>query len=212
MAAQITVRNLNAGEGAYRIAAISGLLTGVAAASASAGHLFAMRWAPTTAAGATTVEKRRFARLQRLRARWFTSAGFTTAQDVGMDLSVLRGYTGAHSGGVAMTLTGDAQKKRASFPSSAVASMRIGNTGALTAGTHTFDAQPVAQGYFAELAAAATVPKGMFELFLSTEDLDRDPIVLAPNEGICIRNSILMGAGGTARLVVELEWAEIERY
>lgn len=194
------------GEGAYRVAAVSGLLTGVAAASATAGHIFAARWSPAA------TSKLQRAVIQRLRARWFTIAGFTSAQEVGLSLSILRGYTASHAGGTAVTLTGDNGKKRQSLPTSAMADMRIGTTGALTAGTHTFDAQPIGQASFAELAAAATVPTGAFDLFLSTEDLDRYPIVLAKDEGIALRNTVSMGAGGTARVVVEIDWLELERY
>lgn len=206
MGAHVQVYTVERGGGAYRTAAVSGLLTGVAAATATLGHLFALRWAP--------VETQKLQRLviQRLRARWQTVAGFTAAQEVGMDLIVARSYSAAHTGGTAVTLTGSNAKKVAVFPTSVVADMRIGDTGALTAGTHTFDAQPIARVAFAELAAAATVPKGAMEIFLSTEDLAAHPIVLAPNEGLVLRNSILMGAGGTARLAVELDWLELERY
>jgi hypothetical protein len=199
------VSALQRAEGAYKIAAVSGLLTGVAAGTASAGHLFAFRWAP-----ASSLPK--FAVISRLRARLFTIAGFTAAQEFGMDLSVLRSYSAAHTGGTGQTLTGDNAKKRQVFPTTAANDIRIGTTGALTAGTHTFDAQPIAQSAYAELAAAATVAKGVQELYVSTEDLDRYPLVLAANEGLCIRNTVAMGAGGTARLVVELDWLETSRY
>lgn len=198
--------NNNSQDGAYRIAAVSGLVTGVAAGTGTAGHLFAMRWAPAASA------VRSVALISRLRARLATVAGYTAAQETGIDLSILRAYTASHSGGTAMDLTGNNNKKRTTRPTSAVADMRIATTAELTAGTHTFDAQPIARSTYAELAAAATVAKGATEIFLSTEDLDRYPILLANNEGICIRNSILQGAGGTARLTVEIEWLELERY
>lgn len=198
---------LQRAEGAYKTAAVSGLLTTVAAATASAGHLWAMRWAPTAS-------QPKFCLITRLRARLSTIAGFTGAQEVGMDLSILRAYTAAHTGGTALDLGGtvaNSAKKRVAHPTSAVADMRVGTTGALTAGTHTLDAQPIAQDQFAELAAGAAVPKGKSEIFLSTEDLDRYPITLAANEGLVIRNTVLMGAGGTARLVVEIDWLELSR-
>jgi hypothetical protein len=195
-----------AGEGAYRVAAVSGLLSGVAAASASAGHLFAAQWAPAAAS------KIQFCVLQRLRARLVTIAGYTAAQEIGIDLSIARSFTVAGSSGTALTLTGDNNNKRSSFPASAFADMRVANTSALTAGTQTLDAQPIAQGVYAELAAAATVPKGAAEIYLSTEDLDRYPVVLAPNEGLIVRNTIAQGAGGTGRLIVEMDWLEVVRY
>jgi hypothetical protein len=46
---------------------------------------------------------------------------------------------------------------------------------------------------------------------MSTEDIIRHPFVLQGDEGLLLRNEILMGAGGTVRLAVELDWFEIER-
>jgi hypothetical protein len=191
------------GDGAFKAAAVSGLLTGVAAATASAGHLFAFRWAPATPNGP------QFAVLQRLRARWFTIAGFTAAQQIGMDVSIIRTYTAAHTGGTAVAPV----KKRTAFAATAVPAnnIQIGTTGALTDGTHAAP-EVIAAAEFAELAAAATVPKGAMDILMPTDDLDRYPIVLAPNEGLLVRNSVLMGAGGTAVLVVEIDWLEVLRY
>ncbi len=199
-----TLRRNAAGyqEGAYRDGSKTGLLTGVSAPTATAGHIWAVRWAP-----AVTEAKRRLAVVTRLRARWFTIAGFTAAQEVGFDLYKLTGYTVAHSGSTALA----PQKKNAVFPT-AIMTGQIATTGDVTAGTQTIGTDQLASASYAELAAAATVPKGAFEIFLSTEDLDRYPIVLAANEGLLLRNSILMGAGGTARVSVEMDWLEVERY
>lgn len=212
------LRQLRQGEGAYSIAAVSGVFSGVAAGTTSAGHIFALRW-PALAAGALADVRTRFV-LQRLRAKWRTNAGFTAAQQVAMDLSIVRTYTAAHTGGVASMTP---SQKRTTFPPQGTvpgpaaslvtaANLQIANAGALTNGTEVFDAQPIKWDSFAELAAAATVFKGTMELFLSQEDLDRYPVVLAPNEGLVIRNLVAMGAGGTAQLAVELDWLEVVRY
>jgi hypothetical protein len=191
-------------DGGFAVSAVSGLLTGVAAGTDSAGHLFAFRWAP----GGLPVAQ--LAVITRLRARWTTIAGFTAAQEVGMDLAILRTYTAAHTGGTAVVPS----KNRTTFPATQVPTnnIQVGTTGALTDGTHAAISEIRRRAAFAELAAAATVPKGAMEFLLSTEDLDRDPIVLAANEGLVIRNSIAMGAAGTARLVVDLEWQELAKY
>lgn len=195
-------------EGAYRVAAVSGLLTGVAAGSASAGHLFALRWAPAK------TERQNWFVLQRLYARLITVTGFTAAQEVGMDLSIARSYSARHSGGNAVALVGtpNAGQKRSGMPTSIVDDMRIGSTGALTNGTETLDAAPIASRSYADLAAAATVAKGACEIVIAGDTSAQYPIVLAPNEGLVLRNTVAMGAGGTCRLVVELDWLEIERY
>lgn len=205
MGIQVQVYTLKTGEGAYRSGAKTGLLTGVAAGDATAGHLWAVRF---PAVAATSVrEKRKRAIIQRLRARWFTVAGFTAAQEIGLELFKLTGYTAPHTGGAAVTPS----KKVTAFAAPLMTG-RIGTTGALTAGTQTLDTDPIAGGAYAELAAAATVAKGSIDLSMTTEDLDRHPLVLAPDEGLVLRNTIAMGAGGTARLIVELDWLEVERF
>lgn len=214
----IQVRQLRQGEGAYSIAAVSGVFTGVAAGTTAAGHIFAMRF-PAAAASAPT-DVRKYFVLQRLRAKWRTNTAFTVGQQISMDLSIVRAYTAPHTGGVASMTP---SLKRTTFPSQGTvpgptaslvtaANMQIANAGALTNGTEVFDAQPIKWDSFAELAGSATTYKGTMELFLSQEDLDRYPIVLANNEGIVIRNLVAMGAVGTAQLGVELDWLEVKAY
>lgn len=185
--------SLRPGEGAYRNGAYSGLVTGVAAA----GHLWAARF---VASG-----NRQLAVIQRLRVRAFTVAGYTAAQEVLLSVWGLTAYTAAHTGGAAVTPV----KKRTSFPS-ALMTGRASSGTALTPGTQTLSTDPIASGAYAELAAAATVQKGKIDILLSTEDLILNPIELANQEGLLVRNEILQGAGGTMRLVVEMEWREVE--
>lgn len=208
MPAQGAIRNLNEKfEGAYDFGASTGLITTVAAGTDSAGHIWACRWAPPTTPGAAAVNKRRFALIQRLRATWSTIAGFTAAQEVSLGLFKLTTYTAAHSAGTAVVMS----KKRTAHPASLMTA-QVATTGALTDGSHDAVTEQLGRKSFAELAAAATVPKGYFEIFKSTEDLAQYPILLAPNEGLLVRNEVLMGAAGTARVVVEMDWLEVERY
>jgi hypothetical protein len=138
-------------------------------------------------------------------------SGFTAAQEFGFDMSVVRSYSANHTGGTTVTPTGNTAKKNVLNATSSIADMRIATTGALTAGTQTFDANPIGQDTFSDLAAAATVQhNATFEYDMSQEE--DEPIVLNANEGIVVRNLILMGAGGTARLTVDLDWQELERY
>lgn len=188
--------------GAYRVCQSSGLITTIAAGTASAGHLFAARWGHAT----------KLAIITYFRASWVTVAGFTAAQEVGLELFQTRAYTVAHSGGTAITLTGDALKKRSSFGSTAFNDIRISTTTALTNGTHTIDPNPIASGGFAELAALATVFKGTFECTFAPNELGFHPLVLAQNQGLILRNQILMGAAGTARVRVEMDWLEVDSF
>jgi hypothetical protein len=203
--------NIKKGEGAFRTGAKTGLVAGVTTGSSTNGHLWALRWAPNVSG--TPNPRRQFAAIKRFRARWFTISGFTAAQEVGLDLFRVTSYTAAHSGGTgAAALTPSSLTRGNPFATSPLMAGRIAGSDQLTAGTQTFDTDPIASGAFAELAAAATVPKGLFELFMSTEDLLEYPLILAPNEGLVLRNTIAQGAGGTARIVVECDWLEVERY
>ena len=206
-------------EGAYANASPSGLLTTVAAGTATAGHVWAFQWPAITAAQAAGGEARQFALIQRVRVRAWTISGFTAAQEVRFALFKLTGYTAPHTGGVATVIPSTKRTGNAAAvvpPSTGAmplsrAVIQVGNTGALTAGTQTLDNDPIRQAVSAELAAAATVAKGQAEAFMSTEDVIRHPFVLQGNEGLLLRNEVLMGAGGTVRLAVEIDWFEIER-
>jgi len=189
------------GLGYYRLSAISGLITTVAAATATAGHLFAFRNTSATLIIPTF-----------LSVKWRTITGFTAAQEVGFDVVIARGYTASHTGGTAISTASNGLKKRTNDPTSVLGDARIATTGALTAGTHTLDAQPMLQEAFADLAAAATVPKARADSVWDMTNGQDSLLVLAQNEGLVIRNSILMGTAGTARLIVDMSWIEATAY
>jgi hypothetical protein len=135
--------------------------------------------------------------------------GFTAAQEVGLELFITRSYSASHTGGTAVDSTAAGKfKKKATNNDSAFAAtaIQISGTGALTNGTHTIDAVAIAANQFAELAAAVTVPKGRF--CLEWSDGSKGRIILKQDEGLILRNQIAMGAAGTARVTVCLEWEE----
>jgi hypothetical protein len=183
----------------YRLHQQSGLLTTIAAATATAGHLWAMRWGSAAAA----------CLVHRVRARWWTVTGFTAGQEIGMDLIRATSYSASHTGGTAATLTGLNGNKRTTHTTTDLTDMRIGTTAALTAGTHTLDTQAMGSAGAAELATGAAVPKMFFEL---DERFDVDmggPLVLLQNEGLVLRNTILGGTAGVWRVSVEADWSEV---
>ena len=186
--------------GAYRIQAGTGLLAGVAAASATAGHVFAFRWA----------QAGKFAVIERMIAKWRTIAGFTAAQEVGLDLAVVRGLAASHTGGTGISLAADAYKKRTLHGTSNANDVRIGTTGALAAPNGLLVSSVAADG-FAELAAGVAVAKGFFNVEFAPE-FPTYPLVLAAGEGLIVRNLVAMGAGGTARVYVEIDWREVDEY
>jgi len=189
--------------GAYRLCEETGLITGIAAGSVSAGHLFALRYAHASKLMLITM----------FRARWVTVSGFTAAQEVGMQLFRTTNFTVAHTGGTTITTTGEELRKRATHGNANNITANISTTAALTNGTHTLNTHKLAAGGFAELAAGAAVPKGFFEINVNPNCPSyMYPIVLSNNTGLILRNSIAMGAGGTARVAVEVEWLEVDSY
>lgn len=174
----------------YSLVGASGLITTVAARTSSAGHVFAARFVSASKVFAVT----------RLRVYWQTISGFTAAQEMALAAFKLTGYSAAHTGGSAVA----ALARSPDFAASGL-SARIGDTGALTAGTHTIGSQ-LLRGSFSELADSALLHKGFIDE--QREDADHPICVLENEEGILVSNEILMGAGGTGRLTVELDGFE----
>lgn len=177
----------------YLLAPSSALLTTIAAGTATAGHLFVARY--------HTTDSKKF-HVTRLRVAWQTIAGFTAAQEVSLAAYKLTGYTVAHTGGTAVT-----PLKRVPNLAASNLAARIGDTGALTAGTHTI-AEQILHGSFSELAALSTVPKGFIDEQVGGDDDPWPVLVLSSDEGILVRNEVIGGAGGTGRLTVYLDGYE----
>jgi hypothetical protein len=199
--------------GHYRIQATTGTLAAaLAAGTASAGHVFAFRWGDAT----------RFAIITKLKTRFLPLTPFTAAtltDHTSFDAFIVRTYTASHTGGTALTPTGNNAKMRTSMGTSLATDVRISTTAALGNGTETFDAFPFAQslrkGNRVNPAAATEeviMPTfdGM-ELDFYMADGDH-PIVLAQNEGIVIRNRTVWPAAGTGILSVSIGWAEVTAF
>jgi hypothetical protein len=192
--------SFDASGGAYRISVSSGLTTEVAAATSTAGHVGVLRNSQ-----ATSVSNPYLVLVHGAVARWVTTTGATSAQEVGLDMIVARSFSAAYSGGTAATLTTNNAKNRTSYGGvlSDTVQLRIATTGELTAGTQTLDAQAVAKGGDHELAASATVKRAVFECRLDLPPGVR--IALAPEEGLVLRNSIAQGTALVARISWDLD-------
>lgn len=199
--------------GHYRLHVSSGTLAAaLAAGTGTAGHVFAFRWSDAT----------RLAVITKLKCRFLPLTPFTAAtltDHTSFDAFILRTYSASHTGGTGLTPTGNNAKMRTNMASSLVGDVRIATTGALTAGTHTFDAFPFAQsirkGNRVNPAAATE------EVVMPTADgmeMDFDmssgdhPIVFAQNEGLVIRNRTVWPAAGTGILSVMIGWAEVAAF
>lgn len=190
-------RRLSNQVGLYRLSIQSGALTGVAAGTNTAGHLFALRWGNASLT----------ALIQRIKIRWQTTTAFTTAQEISFRIFRLTGYTVGHTTGSAAVLTAPNLKKATRHPASALTDARIGGAGALTAGTHTLDAQEFA-GVNGWSQAGTVVDDMAIEAVIDSGSQLGHVLELGQNEGIIVRNEIAMGAAGVGRLLVEVDWAE----
>jgi uncharacterized membrane protein len=178
----------------YSLSATNAIaFAGIAFGTASAGHLFAARFAPT-GAGANLLFH-----VTRLRILWQTLAGFTAAQELAIaayKITAVSAYSSSTQVPVALA---------PGYGASQLLGYKSGTSAAISGGGPTIGGQ-LLRGGFAELAAGATVQKGFIdeELLATVHPV----VVLAANEGILVRNEILMGAGGLGRLTVELDGYE----
>lgn len=214
-AARVSVRPLEhaafggVSGGHYRFSGRSGAIT--AATVVAGAPLFSFRWAPV---GSTN-----FCVLTRLVAFYIPTTVFTAAQELGLDAMHVTGFTVADSTGSTITPT----KMRQIMPASLVADMRIAGTNLLTAGTRTLDSNAfIAGGGLVNVvnAAAATAyvnPNGgglpQFGFDYCPNVMNGEyPMVLAPNEGFLVRNTVIFPAAGAATLVVHGAYAEVLAY
>lgn len=187
-------------KGSYRLTVQSGLTTTVAAATATAGHIFSMRHV-NTATGAAML-------LRAFEIEAITTTAFGTPQEVGFDLVIARSFSASPTGATAVTLATGNGKKFTTHPDSAFVTtgdIRVANTGAMTAGTQTLDGQGMVQGSFWSSAIGAQMAARRYDF----TDTPPGGILLKTSEGFIVRNSILMGATGVVRWTFTAIWDEV---
>jgi hypothetical protein len=153
--------------GRYRNVVRSGAITGVAAHTATAGHIACWRWDDTTVTGLLGF-------VRYVGVKFMLTTAFGTDQEMGFG-------------------------------------MRIADTGALTAGTHTLDANPVAvQSFFAETVGdefpSWESGNGYATLWDSRESGDH--LEFDNDEGFIISNEVAMGATGVGNFLLCVDWDE----
>jgi hypothetical protein len=193
--------------GRYQNAVRTGAVTAVAAHTATLGHLLSWRWDDTTVTGVIGL-------VRYVGARFCLSTAFGTDQEMGIKLTRATSFTASHTGGTAVdvggTVTGTG-KRRYAQPASLLTSMRVADTDGLTAGTHTFDANPLSiYTGFAE-TIGDTLPRhtsggGLVSLWDSRESGDH--LEFDNDEGFVISNLLLMGATGVGTWTFVVEWDE----
>lgn len=189
--------------GHYRVAAATGLTTGLTAGN----PIFSARWGNTTAIRPL---------ITRLEVFGALITPFTVANEVSAAAFVARGFTAADTGGTALTLTGTnagVQNSLGDVPPSCT--INVATTGTLTAGTRTLDANPFLYVAGAQtLAAASAGSLSIYDEFHVGSDqefpynLQNANSAAANVEGIVVTVPTAQGAGGTVRYVIEMEWIE----
>lgn len=184
--------------GAFRVAGVSGLTTGIAAN----GALFLFRNPDAT----------KKVILQYLKVRAVVITGFTAAQELAFDALVYRNWQ-VDAGGTLLSVASNNMKKRASLAPS-IANVRVPAAAAITtpAAPAVADGNPFMAGMCKTLAAAATVQDAVMEEVFDATNGSDFPFVFEQNEGFAIRNSILMGAAGTVRWSMTAAWLENPTY
>lgn len=185
--------------GAYVLNMVSTELTLVAAKTATAGHIAAFRNSSSTLV----------VQVDKIRVKFWMTVLPTALQEFGIGMFMARSYTAAHTGGAAATITTNNGKKRTSHPTLAGVELRCGTTGALTAGTHTLDAQAFANGGTYCMAAASGGFSHPLELMFDPHPGD-GKILLAQDEGFIVTNSILMGTAAKANISVAVDFHVID--
>jgi hypothetical protein len=175
--------------GSHRHTWTTGAVTTVAAGSASAGHLLALRSATTGKA----------IRIRTFEPEFILTTAFGAAQEVGFDAIMTRGYDAAHTDGTALTMTGG---RSLTAQNATILTGRIATTTGLTNGTHVVDANPVAKGSQWCSAIGASLAPRLYDF----TSMPLGGLLLGNLEGFIVRNAILMGATGVGKWHFTLEW------
>lgn len=170
--------------------AMTGLVTTVAAGTASAGHILAMR-----CPGAV--------RLRYLDVSCTTLTAFGAAQEVGFDVFKATGYSAPHTGGAGVVPSKMFTDQAASLVTST--QLRVATTGALTNGTDTLDTDRLLTDSFWCAGLTSFLPWRHYDWVSAPAG----GLLLKANEGIVIRNTVLMGATGVVRWSFRMGWDDV---
>jgi len=149
-------------------------------------------------------------RLRRLTAQWMQTGNHTAAILDDLALYKVTGFTVSDTTNK-VNLAGVNTNTNGVGPGSAEVRglAAAGNSAGMTGGTLAKAGGPnplsqLSQWLLAAQATAGTVFPMFGELIIP-----KSPLVLAPNEGIIIENSILLGAAAASAVYFELEWDEL---
>jgi hypothetical protein len=198
-AVRVTARPMDHGAlGQYRLSTIVPLVV----TQAANGTLFSFRWGDAT----------RLCVPQFIRLEVQQSAAATATIAPAFEVILARSFSVSDSAGTALTLTGNAFKKRTSMGTTLVTDIRKSAVAAgLTAGTRTLDAEAMIQ--LGTVQTITTVNQTTYVKSWDATNSGDHPFVFAQNEGFIVRGpTVVFGAAGTANLIVDVAWAEVTAY
>ena len=198
-AMRVTNRPIDHGAlGHYRLATTVPLVV----TQAANGTLFSFRWG-----NSSNLCVPLFMRLEVMQTAAATATIMPSFQ-----VLIARNFTTSDSAGTALTLTGNAFKKRTSMGTTLVTDIRKSAVAAgLTAGTRTLDTDAMMEMSTQQVITTPNITA--YNKIIDFTNAGDHPLVLAQNEGIIVRGpTVVFGAAGTANLLVEMAWAEVAAY
>lgn len=192
-----------------RLVVSTGAVTLIAARTATAGQLLTIRYPSSTASKMY---------VKYIGARFILTTAYTTAQETGCDLILARSYTVNGTAGTAVDVgstVADTNNLATEFGTSLITAgcARVADASAITAGTHTLDANPIGITSGWSSAIGIMVPEataGAKSDFATLFDARQTglPLKFGQDEGFVVRNTVLMGAVGVGRWDFCVEWDE----
>ena len=180
--------------------AANGLTGTMTAGLAATSPIFSFRWTSTSV---DAIVKRIIV------SAWGTATAFVGG-NVNIKLFPARSFTASDSSGTALTVSGDNQKLRTSFATTAVGDIRVAAAGTLIAGTRTVDANAIA-------CVATVVSSGTWPSLIPSNTVlwEREqgqnyPLLLKGNEGFLVTATV--PGTGTWLGSVTTEWFESTGY
>ena len=196
-----TVRGMEAaGGGYYRAAVTSGVIT-----ARAAGDILYVFQNPSTSTNLSIILG--------VNIGFRASAGSATSSSFVTSLYATRSYSVLDTTGAVAAVSYKGQMLTQTRSTQQNSIFRITNTTAITGGTGTDDAQPLASLVFTHAGIITTLNNYPFiSPMMGGLSMPKHPIVLAAGEGFRIRTDQAWTSGNTAVCSVDVEWVEAMAY
>jgi hypothetical protein len=200
MMASYRAPEVGTGGGYYRMTLNSGTLAGIAAA----GIFFAFQNPSPN-----------IILVQNVSVGFRPVAGVATQNSMVVSMYPTRSYTVLDATGAAGIVQQKGQMLTQTRATQMNSFLRISNTGALSGGTGTDDAQPIASNVFNHpgiVSAVGLTTQQFFQVNPAGVSTPNHPFIIAQNEGFRLRFDQAMLAGNTMVAFVDVEWLECSAF